>query len=280
MIITSPPYFNAREYSKYKTYTDYLNFMEEVISLFPKILIEGGYFCLNTTTITEKGVLYPIPFDLLQRCRKYGFNLKWDIIWLKPKYTQALWRSSDYNYKNPYPFSLYLNCFHEYVWIFKLRDKDRPLDQVLLEKSKIVGEKAEIKGKMKDQKILQYSYREWDMEVATPSKEGHSAAFPIELPQNCIELFSLKNDTILDPFLGTGTTSKAALNLGRNSIGIESEKKYFNLIKRKLIPDQKKVFEFYSEDAKQKQNVIKHTIRFKNINFNGKEQFEVYTKIN
>ncbi|MFW9829101.1 MAG: DNA-methyltransferase [Candidatus Thorarchaeota archaeon] len=280
LIVTSPPYYNARNYSKYKTYQDYLDFMDKVISLLSHVLIEGGYMCLNSTSYTENKVLYPIPFDLLNLCKKYGFELIWDVIWLKPKYTQALWRSSDYNYKNPYPFNFYLNCFHEYIWICRLGDKKREISKKSLEESRIIGKQVNIKGKIKDQKILKYSYREWEMEVATPRKEGHTAAFPIELPVSCIEQFSVKNDLILDPFLGTGTTSRAAMLLGRNSIGIELNKEYFSLIKNKLIPKQRDMYQFLNEADLKKKRIVKNYIEFKNVDFLKETQFEVFTKMN
>ncbi len=278
LIVTSPPYYNAREYSTYNSYQDYLNFMDKVISNFPKVLVNGGYLCLNSTTYTENKILYPIPFDLLSICQKYGFKLIWDVIWLKPKYTQALWRSSDYNYKKPYPFNLYLNCFHEYVWILRLGESNREISQDLLEANKIVGRQIDVKGKPKDEKVLKYSYREWELEVATPSDEGHSATFPIDLPLYCIEQFSLKNDVVLDPFLGSGTTSKAAMLLGRNSIGIEKVKEYFALIKSKMIPEQKDIYLFSSEEILKKEGVAKHTVEFKNADFMSKSSYEVFVK--
>jgi len=278
LVVTSPPYYNAREYSKYNTYQEYLDFMNEVISLLPRILVDGGYFCINSTSYTEKKVMYPIPFDLLNLCTKHGFNLIWDVIWQKPKYTQALWRSSDYNYRKPYPFNFYLNCFHEYVWVCRLGSKNRDNSEEILEASKIIGEKIEIKGKIKDEKVLRYSYREWEMEVAKPSKEKHSAAYPIELPKYCIELFSLKNDVILDPFLGTGTTSKAAMLLGRNSIGIELTKDYFRLIQEKLIPDQKDISQYHDDKDLAESGLKKHTIQFKNVDFFSPINYEVFLK--
>lgn len=278
LVVTSPPYYNAREYSTYKTYQDYLNFMDEVIGCLPRLLVEGGYFCLNTTSYTEKKVMYPIPFDLLNICTKHGFTLMWDVIWLKPKYTQALWRSSDYNYKKPYPYSLYLNCFHEYLWICRLGDQNRDINEEALEASKIVGNTIEIKGKLKDEKILRYSYREWEFEVAKPSKEKHSAAYPIELPSYCIELFSLKNDTILDPFLGTGTTSKAAMLLGRNSVGIEANKQYFELIQKKLVPDHKNMYQYYSQQEIDNMGLKEHLVEFKNAEFITPSKYKVYLK--
>lgn len=242
LVVTSPPYYNARKYSQFETYQHYLDFMEEVIQELFRLLVSGGYFCLNTTSLTEnfktEGIvdrkLYFIPHDLLTICENMGFSLIWDVIWLKPKSTQALWRSSDYNYRHPFPYHPYLNCFHEYIWIMR-KGPPRKVGEETLEENRIV----------KDE-MLKYSYREWEFKVATPSKEKHPAPYPIELPKYCIELFSLKGDTILDPFLGTGTTTQAAMLLNRNSYGIEARKEYLPLIKKKT-KTQKRITEFVGE---------------------------------
>ena len=155
LIITSPPYYNAREYSQYETYEEYLGFMDNVIQLLSRVLMNGCYFCLNSTTITEERKTYPIPFDLLQITKKHGFELVWDIIWMKPKYTQALWRSSDYNYNNPYPYKLYLNQFHEYIWILRLGNEDRSVKEDKLIKNKIKGTR---RFNSKDEKVLKFYY--------------------------------------------------------------------------------------------------------------------------
>jgi len=281
LVVTSPPYYNAREYSKYETYKKYLDFMDSIIGLLPRVLVHGGYFCLNSTTINERDkknnrVTYPIPFDLLTICQKHGFELIWDVIWLKPKYTQALWRSSDFNYRKPYPFELYLNCFHEYIWIMRFGSKNRDINDAVLEENKIIGKQVEIKGKVKDEKILRYSYREWEMEVATPREEKHSAAYPLNLPVYCIEQFSLKNDTVLDPFLGSGTTTRAAMLLGRNSIGIELNEGYFKLIKTKLIPEQRDIYQFNTDEDLEKKGIFKNIVQFINADFLKETKFEVY----
>lgn len=224
LTVTSPPYYNAREYSWWGKYNDYLDFMEESIKEIFRCTKDGSYFCLNTTCYNEKGKLYPIPFDLLEISKKIGFELIWDVIWIKPKHTQALWRSSDRNYKKPYPLHFYLNSFHEYVWILRKGEIDRIIEKQGLENSKIEP----------NHNVMELSYREWYIPTATPKEEKHAAPFPVELAKNCIKLFSKKEDTVFDPFLGSGTTIKAAKEMGRNSIGIEINDKYLPVIKEKI----------------------------------------------
>lgn len=218
LVVTSPPYYNARkDVAEFKDYSEYLDYMQNRIKKLKDVLINGGIFCLNSTSFTKNKKMYPIPFDLLEISKKIGFELIWDVIWLKPKSTQGLWRSSNYNYKNPYPFKPYFNCFHEYIWIMK-KTGERKISEEKLKNSKIHSR----------EKMLKYSYREWYFPVAKPSKEKHTSSYPLDLPNYCIELFSLKGDTILDPFLGTGTSIKAAIELDRNSIGIERKKSIIN----------------------------------------------------
>ena len=72
------------------------------------------------------------------------------------------------------------------------------------------------------------------MQPAKAKSEGHPAPFPKELPYRLIKLYSFYGDTVLDPFMGTGTTAEAALELGRNAIGYEINPEYKHLIEAKL----------------------------------------------
>ena len=74
----------------------------------------------------------------------------------------------------------------------------------------------------------------WNFNGESGKRIGHEAAFPRELPKRCIKLFSFIEDTILDPFLGSGTTIIEAINNNRNAIGIEFEKKYCNLTESRI----------------------------------------------
>ena len=73
-----------------------------------------------------------------------------------------------------------------------------------------------------------------DIQPAKAKLEGHPAPFPIELPKRLIKLYSFWGDTVLDPFAGTGTTMKAAIELGRKAIGYELNPDYISLIERKI----------------------------------------------
>jgi len=74
----------------------------------------------------------------------------------------------------------------------------------------------------------------WEMNPAKAKKEGHPAPFPEELPRRLIKLYSFVGDTVLDPFMGTGTTLQAAINLNRNSIGYEVSEEYMKLAETKV----------------------------------------------
>ena len=92
LAVTSPPYYNARDYSKYGGYNFYLMFIKKVSQAIYRQLIPGGYYCLNLTAVTETGnkngkmnrKLYPTSTDALHICQDIGFELVWDVAWMKP----------------------------------------------------------------------------------------------------------------------------------------------------------------------------------------------------
>jgi DNA modification methylase len=229
LAVTSPPYYNARDYSVYSSYQAYLLFIKKVSRSIYERLDEGGHYCLNLTAVTEtKGErkLYPTSTDALEICQKIGFELVWDVAWLKPR---GLPPNGDYNYKHPYPFKMYLDSRREEIWVLR-KGGPRRVPQETLEESAIP-----------ESKVREYSSREWEIDPVLPAEVGHPASYPLELPKRCIEMFSVRGDTVFDPFLGSGTTMEAAIETGRNSYGTEQQKKYLPVIYRRVGAGQPRI---------------------------------------
>ncbi len=123
----------------------------------------------------------------------------------------------------PYPASIYNNVYFEYIFILKKPGKRNKLDPTVKEASKIDRETWK-----------QYVQKIWRIESETEWFKGHEAVFPEEIPRRLIQMYSFAKDTVLDPFLGSGTTTRAAANLGRNSIGYEINEELVPVIKRRL----------------------------------------------
>ena len=231
LIVTSPPYDDLRDYNSI--------FDIGVISKqFFRILKEGGILVWNVGDKTEDGSESMTSFKQAIALRESGLKLNDTMIWRK---------------SNPMPQvrqSRYNQCF-EYMFVFS---KGSPKTfNPIMKRSKCGGQlysstcKKITKGK--EREFKEFSINEekiedniWTFAVAQ-NKTEHTAVFPLELPLRHIESWTNKGDTVLDPFMGSGTTGIAAVQMDRNFIGIELEKRWFDLAKSQIEKAQENIFE-------------------------------------
>lgn len=230
LIFTSPPYYNAKpEYTEYLSYEEYLLKMKKIIHECVRILNEGRFFVLNVSPVlirrasrSEASKRIAVPFDFHQIFMEEGFDFIDDIIWVKPE--GAGWATgrgrrfaADRNplqYK-PVPVT-------EYVLVYR-KKTDKLIDWHI--------RKHPNPKDVEDSKISD-GYDVTNVWKITPAHcKEHPAIFPSELAEKVITYYSFKNDVVLDPFGGTGTTAKAAAKLGRRFVTFEMEPKYIELIK-------------------------------------------------
>ena len=154
----------------------------------------------------KTGDLSGVPWMFAISMQKDGWHLKQDIIWHKP---------------NPMPEAVNNRCVksHEYIFLFT-KSKQYYFNSEAIGTPKIDGGGWARRGSV------------WSLNTASLS-EAHFAVFPEELPALCIKAGSKKDDIILDPFMGSGTTALVAQKLGRKWIGIELNPKYIEIIKRR-----------------------------------------------
>jgi len=232
-VITSPPYVTT--YMHEGQAFDYKPYREMVRDVFREVwraLVPDGRFCLNVADIrtkyfygNEDNGLYRVPLssDLLMLCHELGFRLLDVFIWNKG-FNRNFGGPLLGSY--PYPATLYNNVYFEYIFILKKPGK-RKVDPQAKEASKLSREEWK-----------EYVQRIWRIETETEWFQGHEAVFPVEVPKRLIRMYSFVGDTVLDPFLGSGTTTLAAMQLGRNSIGYEINEELIPVIKRRLGLDQ------------------------------------------
>lgn len=235
LVFTSPPYYNAKpEYAEYLSYEDYLLKMRKIIHQCARVLNEGRFFVLNVSPVlirrasrNEASKRIAVPFDFHRIFIEEGFEFIDDIHWVKPE--GAGWATgrgrrfaADRNplqYK-PVPVT-------EYILVYR-KKSDKLIDWLIREHP--------------DQQALQESKIEDGYEVTNVWKiipahnKNHPAVFPIELAEKVIKYYSIKNDVVLDPFAGTGTTGKAAIKLNRRFALLEQNGKYVNLMKKDFVP--------------------------------------------
>ena len=243
LIVTSPPYFNTKDYSDDRSGADLGNIddLEEWLSEIGKVwgecfrvIAPGRKMFIN---IMNLPVMVDNTFRSLNLvgkttdlCEDIGFIFKRDIIWHKTNSVRAPFGSY------PYPVGLLLNNMHESILEF-----EKPGDL----KTKYEHLSQEEKDASKLPKDFWLLLKNSDVWVIKPYKSGtreHLAPFPDELPYRIIRGYSYITETVLDPFLGMGTTLKVAKGLGRKSIGYEINTEYKPLIDKML--RQKLLVEF------------------------------------
>lgn len=225
-IVTSPPYWNLRDYGYdsqigYKqTYEEYLEDMKKVFTECFKVLREGRYIAINVGTVVSRDGMKFLSGDILKMCEDVGFTFRKDVIWHKPRGTTKWQRGATQFSQNPYPLEFNTNINHEFILIFQKEGKKPKKDS----------------NKFSKGFVRKMAYSVWDITPITSPKldEKHVAPFPEELPKRLIQLFTFKGETVLDPFAGCGTTCKVSKQLGRKSIGFEMSKRYCDLIKSKV----------------------------------------------
>ncbi|HIE15016.1 TPA: site-specific DNA-methyltransferase [Candidatus Bathyarchaeota archaeon] len=234
LMVTSPPYYNAPfDYpGLFRNYNEYLDLIKGLAKELRRVLIEGRIACFVTQDVRVKGKLYPICSDIIRIMTDEGFRYRDKIIWKKPEGYIRISRRSGVLIQHPYPMYFYPDNIYEEILIFQKGNFDysyrKRLDTETLNKSKIDLERFQ-----KEKWYLSV----WDITNVLPLKgrlEEGIAAFPEEIPRRLISLFSFVGEVVLDPFLGSGTTSKVAKELDRNSYGYEIDLELKPVILKKL----------------------------------------------
>ena len=254
LIITSPPYWQLKDYGTENqigyndSYEEYINNMNLVWRESYRVLNNGCRLCVNIGDQFARAVYYgrykviPIRTEIIKFCEAIGFDYMGAIIWQKKTTTNTTGGASLMG-SYPTPRNGILSIDYEFILLFKKLGTPIKPSREIKEQSKMTKEEWKT-----------YFDGHWNFGGAR--QDGHIAMFPEELPKRLIKMFSFVGDTVLDPFLGSGTTSLAAKNLGRNSIGYEINQDFLPFIKKKLNIDNDKInqYEFIKE---------KPTINFK-----------------
>jgi modification methylase len=233
LVVTSPPYFNAPfDYPDlFKDYDEFLRLIYDLSHELNRVLAPGRVACFVTDDMLVKGEKFPVVADITRIMLEAGFRYRDRIVWVKPKGYVRISRRSGVIIQHPYPMYYYPDNIQESILIFQKGRFDysllRELDARTLSRSKIP---------LDDYNDQDWYLSVWNITNVLPLGrriEKGIAAFPEEIPKRLIRLFSYAGETVLDPFLGSGTTMKVAQALGRNSWGYEIDLELGNVIKRK-----------------------------------------------
>ncbi|HQN48905.1 MAG TPA: site-specific DNA-methyltransferase [Caldisericia bacterium] len=251
LIVTSPPYWQLKDYGNEKqigfndTYEEYINNLNLVWNECHRILHKGCRLCINIGDQFARSVYYgrykviPIRTEIIKFCESVGFDYMGAIIWQKVTTCHTTGGATVMG-SFPYPRNGIIKLDYEFILIFKKYGNPPKVSKEIKEKSKLTQEEWN-----------QYFSGHWTFPGEKQNK--HLAMFPEELPRRLIKMFSFIGDTVLDPFLGSSTTSLAAKKINRNSIGYEINEDFLSLIKEKLGIEQNTIFQDTSfEIIKQK----------------------------
>lgn len=232
LVITSPPYWQLKDYGTkdqigfHESYETYINNLNLVWNECHRVLQPGCRLCINIGDQFARSVYYgrykviPIRTEIIKFCETIGFDYMGAIIWQKVTTTNTTGGASIMG-SFPYPRNGILKIDYEFILILKKQGNS----------PKTTKENKEL-SKMTTEEWNTYFSGHWNF--AGAKQDGHIAMFPEELPARLIKMFAFYGDTVLDPFMGSGTTALAARNLSRNSVGYEINPEFIEIAKQKL----------------------------------------------
>ncbi len=252
LVVTSPPYWQLKDYGHMgqigfdDTYEEYINNLNLVWDECYRVLHPGCRLCVNVGDQFARSVYYgrykviPIRTEIIKFCEARGFDFMGSIVWQKVTTTNTTGGAAVMG-SYPYPRNGIVKINYEHILLFKkLGAPPRPTPA------------QKEASRLSDEEWNLYFSGHWNL--PGERQDAHLAMFPEELPRRLIRMFTFVGETVLDPFLGSGTTSLAARNLGRNSIGYEVNPEFLPLILQKVKGDIGSLFQKSSIDVVQRES--------------------------
>ncbi len=223
LIVTSPPYNVDIHYNSHDddlAYKDYLEFTRKWLKKCYELAKDDGRFCLNIPLDKNKGGQQSVCADITNITKEIGWKYHSTIIWNEGNISRRTAWGSFMSASAPYviaPVEVIVVLYKKY---WKKRSGSR-------------------KNDITKKEFMEWTNGIWTFSGESKKRVGHPAPFPVELPRRCIKLFSFVGDTVLDPFLGSGTTLIATCQNNRKGIGVDIDKKYCDLAIKRLKQEAK-----------------------------------------
>jgi DNA modification methylase len=214
LMVTSPPYNVGKDYDTDLTLEEYLSFLKRILAETHRVLMPGGRVAFNVANIGRKPYI-PLNGLVAALASEIGFLMRGEIIWIKAKGASGScawgsWMSA----ANPT-----LRDLHEYVLIFSKQRFDRS---------------GNGKSTISRDEFMAATTSVWHIPPESARRVGHPAPFPVALVERLIHLYTFEEETVLDPFMGSGSTAVAALNCNRHFVGYEIDPAYINLCEQRV----------------------------------------------
>jgi DNA modification methylase len=235
LVVTSPPYWQLKDYGSGNqigfddSYEDYINNLNLVWQECHRVLSDGCRLCVNIGDQFARSVYYgrykviPIRTEIVRFCETIGFDFMGSIIWQKVTTCNTSGGAVIMG-SYPFPRNGIVKIDYEHILLFKKHGTAPKVSPEIKAASELTKEEWN-----------EYFYGHWNF--PGEKQNGHLAMYPEELPHRLIKMFSFVGERVLDPFLGSGTTTLAARKLGRNSIGYEINREFEGNIREKLGED-------------------------------------------
>ena len=229
LTFTSPPYYNARDYTIYQSYEAYLDFLTAVFKETHRITKEGRFFVLNTSPVivprisrAHSSKRYAIPYDIHPRLTDIGWEFIDDLVWTKPDYAAKNRNGGFFQHRKPLGYKA--NSVTESVMVYR-KKTDKLIDWNIRQYDEETVAASKVKGDYEKTNL-------WHINPATD--KVHPAVFPPELAARIVRFYSFKGDLVFDPFGGSGTVGHVALAHGRYFLLCEKEAEYIEHAKHLL----------------------------------------------
>lgn len=237
LVVTSPPYWTLKKYRDHECQLgdveDYDKFLRELDKVWDhcyRVLVQGGRLicvvgdvCLSRRKNEGRHTVVPLHAAIQEHCRKIGFDNLAPIIW--HKIANAVYEASGNG-------AGFLGKPYEPNAVIK-----NDIEFILMERKPGGYRKPTLATRVLSV-ISDDNHKEWFQSiwsgVTGASTQNHPAPFPEALAERLVRMFSFVGDTVLDPFMGTGTTTVAAATWGRNSIGVEIDPHYFEMAEKRI----------------------------------------------
>lgn len=224
LTITSPPYFNVKDYTVYENYKKYLEFLENTFTKVYCVTKPGRLCCVNISNIlierenrNKESKRIPLSFHFVNLMEKIGWEFLEDIIWLKPEGAAKNRNGGFYQHRQPVAYKP--NVVNEYIFVFK-KPSTFLIDKVVRSYNSLDSLNSKVSDEYERSNV-------WKINPQTKSK--HPAPYPLELTDKIVTYYSFVGDTILDPFFGSGTTALSCKKYNRRCIGFEIHSKYIDM---------------------------------------------------
>lgn len=216
LMVTSPPYNVGKQYDENLTLKEYREFLKRVWQEVRRVLVPGGRVCINVANLGRKPYI-PLDAFIIEDMLELDYLMRGEIIWNKgtsasPSTAWGTWLSAT----NPV-----LRDIHEYILVF----------------SKDIFKRRKPSGKistMSRQEFLELTKSVWTFSAESARKVGHPAPFPVDLPYRLIQLYTYKDDIVLDPFCGSGSAFVAAIKADRHFVGYDIDPNYVKMSEKRI----------------------------------------------